>query len=241
MEWYLKVFRDNYANFNGRARRKEYWMFTLFFWIFAFAIAVFDRLIEAEFVIYYIYVIIFLLPGLAVSIRRLHDTDHSGWWLLFGAVPLVGPLTVFVFTCLDSTPGSNKYGPNPKATISNVEQETIIEQEPVYQTEYEESNDEQITKLDPIILNIESGENKGSFYPVSGITTIGRAHDNDIVIDLKTVSGYHCKIIIENGQYVLVDLDSTNGTTVNGQAIKETIIEEGSVIELSKVRLKVTV
>ena len=241
MEWYLKVVRDNYANFNGRARRKEYWMYFLFHSIFAFAIMVFDAFIEAEFVIYFIYIIIFLFPSLAVGIRRLHDTDHSGWWLLFGAVPLVGPLTVFVFTCLDSTPGSNKYGPNPKAIISNVEQETIIEQEPVYQTKNEDSHDEQITKLNPIVLNIESGENKGSFYPVSGVTTIGRAHDNDIVIDLKTVSGYHCKIIVENENYVLVDLDSTNGTFVNGQAIKESVIDEGSVIELSKVMLKVTV
>ena len=149
-------------------------------------------------------------------------------------------MIIFIFQCLDSSPGTNEYGPNPKSVItSSLDQETVIENDIEY--EHEESNDEQITKLDPIILNIESGENKGSFYPVSGITTIGRAHDNDIVIDLKTVSGYHCKIIIENGQYVLVDLDSTNGTTVNGQAIKETIIEEGSVIELSKVRLKVTV
>jgi uncharacterized membrane protein YhaH (DUF805 family) len=55
-----------------------------------------------------------LLPGLGVSIRRLHDTGRSGWWLLIGLVPFVGGITLLVFTCLDSAPGANAYGPNPK-------------------------------------------------------------------------------------------------------------------------------
>src|SRR2546430_1678715 len=56
-----------------------------------------------------------LLPALAVGVRRLHDTGRSGWWLLFGLVPLVGGITLLVFSCTDSQPGENKYGPNPKA------------------------------------------------------------------------------------------------------------------------------
>ncbi len=62
----------------------------------------------------FIYLLAVLLPGIAVSIRRLHDTDRSGWWLLIGLIPFVGAIVVFVFTVLDSTPGENQYGPNPK-------------------------------------------------------------------------------------------------------------------------------
>ena len=70
--------------------------------------------------------------------------------------------------------------------------------------------------IEPITLTIETGPNAGSFYPISSDTTIGRANDNDIGLNVKTVSGYHCKICIEDGQFILRDLDSTNGTKVNG-------------------------
>ena len=241
MEWYIKVVRDNYANFNGRARRKEYWMFQLFFWIFAIGVMVVDLLIEAELVLYYIYVFALLLPNLAVAVRRLHDTDRSGWWLLIIFLPIFGYITVFIFQCLDSSPGTNKYGPNPKsAIISSLDQETVIENDTEYEPEVNDSNDRDKNELETLILTVESGENKGSFYPIDGETKIGRAHDNDIVIDLKTISGYHCKISAENGQYILSDLDSTNGTLVDGQNINKAVLTKGSIIELSKVRLKVT-
>jgi uncharacterized membrane protein YhaH (DUF805 family) len=55
------------------------------------------------------------LPSLAVTVRRLHDTDRSGWWILLNLIPIVGALIVLIFTCLDGTPGDNRFGPNPKA------------------------------------------------------------------------------------------------------------------------------
>lgn len=91
-----------------------------------------------------------------------------------------------------------------------------------------------------ITLTVDSGPNAGSFYPVSREQSIGRADDNDIVLKLKTVSGYHCRIAIQDGKYVLQDLDSTNGTRVNGEVIKESVIEPGMTIEISTVKLTVT-
>ena len=62
-----------------------------------------------------IYILLTIIPSLAVTVRRLHDTNRSGWWVLFSIIPLIGPITIFVFTVLDSQPNSNDFGENPKA------------------------------------------------------------------------------------------------------------------------------
>lgn len=79
MKWYLTVVRDNYANFKGRARRQEYWMFTLFNVIFAYGLAGIGYLLEFN-LISNIYSLVVFVPGLAVTVRRLHDTGKSGWF-----------------------------------------------------------------------------------------------------------------------------------------------------------------
>ncbi len=112
MNWYLQALR-NYANFDGRARRSEYWYFTLFNIIFLFAAMAIDFVIGFP-VLYFLYAIVSLLPGIAVSIRRLHDTSRSGWWILIALVPLIGGIVLLVYLVEDSKPGSNEYGPNPK-------------------------------------------------------------------------------------------------------------------------------
>ena len=112
MNWYLKVVRDNYANFSGRAQRAEYWTFALLNIIFGCIIAVADTFISGGF-IYMAYGLGILIRALAVSIRRLHDVDKSGWCLLLAFVPVV-QLILLVWYCTDSTPGDNQYGPNPK-------------------------------------------------------------------------------------------------------------------------------
>lgn len=119
MDWYIGVLKK-YFVFEGRARRKEYWMFTLFNIIVSIVLGIVDgilglRIGEASIgTLGLIYSLAVLLPCLGVSVRRLHDTDRSGWWLLIALVPLVGGLVLLYFMVLDSTPGSNKYGPNPK-------------------------------------------------------------------------------------------------------------------------------
>jgi uncharacterized membrane protein YhaH (DUF805 family) len=112
MHWYLDVFKK-YAEFNGRARRKEYWMFTLFNFL-AIVLLLIVSLIGLWFLLP-IYVLAVVIPSLALTIRRLHDTDRSGWWFFIGFVPLVGGIWFFVLMVLEGTKGENQFGPDPKA------------------------------------------------------------------------------------------------------------------------------
>jgi uncharacterized membrane protein YhaH (DUF805 family) len=119
MKWYLKVLRQ-YTDFNGRARRKEYWMYTLFNLIFIMVAMLLDNVLGLTIgglpygVLYFLYALAVLIPGLAVSVRRLHDIDKSGWMLLVALIPLIGAIWLLVLLVKDSSPGENQYGPNPK-------------------------------------------------------------------------------------------------------------------------------
>jgi uncharacterized membrane protein YhaH (DUF805 family) len=135
MNWYLKVLKQ-YVDFSGRARRTEYWMFTLFNVIIMVVLSVVDAMVfgSGSFagttdpgsvsasvnlgVLTTIYALAVLLPSLAVSVRRLHDTDRSGWWLLIGLVPLVGGIVLLVFYLLPGTRGPNRFGADPKAVTA---------------------------------------------------------------------------------------------------------------------------
>ncbi|OCG49727.1 hypothetical protein A9G35_11370 [Gilliamella sp. Choc5-1] len=115
MNWFIDcITKKNYANFNGRARRKEYWMFILFYIILAFITIIIDKMIGSPLVITAILVSALFLPSLAVTVRRLHDTSKSGWWVLLQFIPYIGGIIILVFCVMDSTPGSNQYGENPK-------------------------------------------------------------------------------------------------------------------------------
>ncbi|MBC8947626.1 MULTISPECIES: DUF805 domain-containing protein [Xenorhabdus] len=114
MNWYLSVLK-NYAEFSGRARRKEYWMFYLFNIIVFLALIVLGSAINdtAGFALLLIYIIVTFIPSLAVTIRRLHDINRSGWWFLLAFVP-VASIVLFVFTLLEGTQGDNEYGADPR-------------------------------------------------------------------------------------------------------------------------------
>jgi len=122
MNWYLDAWK-NYVNFQGRARRKAYWMFALFNVIAIVVLGLIEGTLglsgqNGYGILTGIYSLAIILPGLAVAIRRLHDTGRSGWWILIGLVPLVGPIVLLVFFVQDSQPGSNQYGPNPKESAA---------------------------------------------------------------------------------------------------------------------------
>ena len=123
MNWYLEVLKK-YAVFSGRARRKEYWYFFLFNFIIGIVLGVIDAATgsvskEAGMgLLGSIYALAILIPGTAVSVRRIHDTDRSGWWLLIGLIPLIGAIVLLVFMVRDSTPGENQYGVNPKGATA---------------------------------------------------------------------------------------------------------------------------
>lgn len=113
MSWYLDVLK-NYVGFQGRARRTEYWMFTLFNVIITIILSIVETIVGLPSLLSGLYTLAVLLPSLAVSVRRLHDTGRSGWWILIGLIPLVGSIILLVFMCLDSQNNGNQYGPNPK-------------------------------------------------------------------------------------------------------------------------------
>ncbi|MEW2165289.1 DUF805 domain-containing protein [Streptomyces sp. NPDC007084] len=112
MNWYVDVLKK-YAVFNGRARRQEYWMFFLINLAVVIVLAIIGKIIGTS-VLTLVYELAVLLPGLGVAVRRLHDTDRSGWWILIGLVPLVGWIILIVFLATEGKPQPNEYGPNPK-------------------------------------------------------------------------------------------------------------------------------
>ncbi len=120
MNWYLEALKK-YAVFSGRARRTEYWMFYIFYIIFAVVLFIIDNILgiggEDGGLLSGLFVLAMVIPSIAVTFRRLHDTDRSGWWLLIGLVPLIGGIILLVFTLQDSQSGENHYGPNPKANM----------------------------------------------------------------------------------------------------------------------------
>lgn len=104
---------QQYANFEGRNTRTQYWMFVLFYIIFYIACSVVDYLLGTVFIAL-LFSLALLVPSLAVAARRLHDTGRSGWWQLIALIPLLGTIVLIVFLAQDSAPGDNAYGANPK-------------------------------------------------------------------------------------------------------------------------------
>ena len=113
MNYYLSVLKK-YAVFSGRAQRAEYWYFVLFNMIIGIVLGIIGGGIDSSGILSRIYPLAVLIPSIAVSVRRLHDTNHSGWWLLINLLPLIGTIILVVFLVRDSQPGQNQYGPNPK-------------------------------------------------------------------------------------------------------------------------------
>lgn len=115
MEWYIGCLKK-YAEFSGRARRTELWMFTLVNFIISIVLGfVLPMLAKELMMLSTIYSLGVMIPGIAVGARRMHDIGKSGWWLLISLIPIIGWIILLVFYCQDSMPGENQYGPNPKA------------------------------------------------------------------------------------------------------------------------------
>lgn len=118
-ECYLNAWR-RYVDFNGRSRRREYWFFVLFNVLISIGLGIIDGIFglgNMEMgvgLLSSLYGLAVLLPSLGYAVRRCHDIGRSGLWLLLLVIPFLGPLIILVFMLMDSEPGSNDYGPNPK-------------------------------------------------------------------------------------------------------------------------------
>lgn len=120
MSWYLIAWQRA-ADFSGRSRRKEYWIFNLFNAIVAFVLVLLvvafsdkDKPATIPFFLVLVYGVVVFVPSLSVSIRRLHDIGKSGWWYFIGFVPFIGGIILFIFSLLDSEPNANEWGLDPK-------------------------------------------------------------------------------------------------------------------------------
>ena len=120
-QYFLDILKNKYFQPEGRARRKEFWMFQLFVYVAIIALCIVGSIFSAisntlgmlVFAIIGLAGLGIILPGITLNIRRLHDIGKSGWWLLLSFIPF-GGIVLLVFACLDSQPGENQYGPNPK-------------------------------------------------------------------------------------------------------------------------------
>jgi len=121
----LRSFWKRYRDFRGRSRRSEYWFIQLFLVVTNIAVAIIDLALMGWDVDRFIanggggivglvWILLTIVPAVAVLVRRLHDTGKSGWWALVGFLPLVGAVVLLVFTVTDSSPGENKFGLSPK-------------------------------------------------------------------------------------------------------------------------------
>ena len=122
---YYKLAFKKYAEFTGRSRRRAFWYFTLFNMLVSYAIAGLAYFLLNAAFLSYIYTLIAFIPGLAVTVRRLHDIGKSGWWILIGIIPIIGWIIMIVWAATDSQPGTNAWGPDPKQVGDDISDHLI--------------------------------------------------------------------------------------------------------------------
>lgn len=132
MNWYLTVLKK-YATFSGRARRKEYWMFLLFHILFLIVASIIDNIAGTTMsnspygLIYILYGLFIFMPSLAVSVRRLHDINKSGWWIFISLIPLIGGIWLIVLQATEGDSGSNEYGNDPKSEGNDINNDDTLD------------------------------------------------------------------------------------------------------------------
>lgn len=133
IEWYKKVVFENYANFNGRARRSEYWYFTLANLIIALVLMVIDRTtgmtygVASSGILGSIYSLLVFIPGITAMVRRLHDVGKSGWFFFINLIPIIGWIWFFVLMVTAGENGTNNYGPDPKNNFEEINEIGVAE------------------------------------------------------------------------------------------------------------------
>lgn len=226
----VKLFFTNYANFKGRARRSEYWNAIVFVNVISSILTAALPEVGA------IWSLITLLPGLAIVVRRLHDTGRSGWYYFIALIPLVGVILMLVWLCSDSTE-DNQWGPNPKkpASYGGASANAALPSSNSYNGGsaggsygstapsggYAPPAPAAPKASSNITLRLCTGPMAGAAYSCApgSYATLGRAPSRcEIVLDQQynMVSGVHCRIAFYDNYATVTDLNSTNGTFLNG-------------------------
>lgn len=125
MEWFLLPLKK-YVEFNGRSRRKEYWMFYLFTVLVSIPLGIIDEVADTTFqygsgVFSVLFSLFTIIPWISLTVRRLHDVNKSAWYLLLYLLPIIGWIWLFVLTVTEGDQGSNEYGPDPKNPVSELD------------------------------------------------------------------------------------------------------------------------
>ncbi len=243
------TFIKNYFNFQGRSSRTEYLYSYLFIFIFyIISMTVIDSSMYSDGLLFFTLLILLfylysIIPMISLGIRRLHDTNLSGFYFLLGIIPIVGAV-ILIYLCAIKVgdKGTNQFGPNPleeidsnvinssKNTSNEISKNTVVERK-IEKTTVEHSN--------PISLQILNGSLRGRKYKIIEDTSLGRASDNEIVFDEPTISSNHCEITIKEEEFRIKDLNSTNGTYLNGKKVKNVKLKDNDIIKISNVEIKV--
>jgi uncharacterized membrane protein YhaH (DUF805 family) len=239
--FYVKCWK-HYADFKGRADKKEFWYFSLIhFFVTGLVMSIFlgnlSNLINmgTAVVICLILFIPLCIPALSVSIRRLHDIGQSGWWMLVNIIPLVGQLILLVFFCMNSQSGSNHWGDNPNEENGHSGGYASLSREKTVRANVNETGRQQFKETEYHSMNANSvqsnASNRGtlpwygkqSSKVIYSQITIGRSNSCDITVDEKyeDVSRNHAVIRIEEGILIFEDT-SSNGSYINGKRIHHT-------------------
>ena len=120
MHWFIDPIKYQYADFSGRATRQQFWMYVLWYVLLYVGIGIIGVVTDIE-ELTLLYGLVVLVPGIAITARRLHDTNMSGWWQLIGLVPFIGLIVMIVFLVRAGDQTANQYGPDPKVTANPVE------------------------------------------------------------------------------------------------------------------------
>lgn len=236
MNWYLKVL-NQYADFNGRARRKEYWMFALFNIIVGFVLSFIDGVIGTFHyetgmgILGGIYSLGVIIPGLAVCVRRLHDIGKSGWMMLIVLIPIVGVIWLLVLMVTDSSPDKNQYGENPKGVKDSQELESFAVKN---EQDYSSQKTQMVGMQSQPRLHCKIGNRSFDYVMNKPIVRIGRNNTNDVILDAKTVSRFHATIKHNGSEFELIDNNSSNKVIVNGRFVERTILRNSDIIGLGE-------
>ena len=236
-----------YAVFSGRARRSAFWGFVLLQLIVSFVAAFLDAaagtIENGRMGIFLaLTTLVFFIPAWAVTVRRLHDTNKSGWWSLIGVIPLIGGLALLVFMLLDSNPAENAYGPNPKSPsescgTSPANRSTTPDMQARFSNWVLSGFDAQGNRLRFSI------DMRDTHAGIQG-WIIGRDPENaDLAVASDSVSRRHARIFLSDGDLWIEDLNSTNGTELNGKRLDQGragVFTNGAKLSIGDIELMLT-
>ena len=263
MSYFLNAVVHHYADFSGRARRKEYFLFVLFSLIVGFVawlidgmLIIFDRGFPIVSLLWQLFL---FLPGWAVAVRRLHDVGKSGWFLLIALIPVVGSIWLFVLYCTDGQPGINAYGPNPKELQAQAGRPPYHRHEGQLRNTVVTRDAYPLERKSPVVrasrtryfIQGQTGDGSTVHVEIPGGllaqegAVLGRSsQSSNLVVNDSTLSRRHARLYSEANSLYVEDLESTNGTRINGILLNPrtpTPVRQGDEIAFGAVRVRLSV